>query len=576
MKKIIKAVIISVFVFFCSVFNANALENDSELKTEYIDKVYAYHYKRGILMSYGKLPFRYQNGKLSYCIEPWKVINTKLYTSTNDWTQSGYTDEEKRQMELISHYGYGYEGHNTVRYYMATQELIWLFKDDYVRWTTSLSDGAEEINVENEKNEILNLVNKHNVMPSFTGRCYSDDYGKTLVLEDINNVLDNYVIDTSLNYDRNNNSITIKLNRFGSNKILFRTKGNNNETLLFRSKGVESQSMVFFGFNDFKESELSINVDKVKVRINKRDSETKDLIKEKGTIFKVKDVNTGEYINEYLEVNDGYAIISLPKGKYELEEINASNGYVINKENQIFEINDNIMLNNEYYDIDVFNSHPKGEINVLKVNEDNIPLEGVEIGLYDSNFKMIKTYKTDVNGKITISDLDLETYYLKEISTLEGYILDNEYKKVELKYKDDKSNIVTENIKITNEKVKCDVVYITSSNDGTILPNVEINVYDENNNIVYNGKTNSEGKITIEKLPYGKYYIKQIKVPSGYILNEEIVYFSVNDMSCLSDIKVTNEKSIMPVTSSSSNILLNIFPFAIIGILFVIKKIMQN
>lgn len=574
MKKIIKAVIISVFVFFCSVFNANALENDSELKTEYIDKVYAYHYKRGILMSYGKLPFRYQNGKLSYCIEPWKVINTKLYTSTNDWAQSGYTDEEKRQMELISHYGYGYEGHNTVRYYMATQELIWLFKDDYVRWTTSLSDGAEEINVENEKNEILNLVNKHNVMPSFTGRCYSDDYGKTLVLEDINNVLDNYVIDTSLNYDRNNNSITIKLNRFGSNKILFRTKGNNNQTLLFRSKGVESQSMVFFGFNDFKESELSINVDKVKVRINKRDNETKDLIKEKGTIFKVKDVNTGEYINEYLEVNDGYAIISLPKGKYELEEINASNGYVINSENQMFEINDNITLNNEYYDIDVFNSHPKGEINVLKVNEDNMPLEGVEIGLYDSNFKMIKTYKTDVNGKINISDLDLETYYLKEISTLEGYILDNEYKKVELKYKDDKSNIVTENIKITNEKVKCDVVYITSSNDGTFLPNVEINVYDENNNIVYNGKTNSEGKITIEKLPYGKYYIKQIKVPSGYILNEKIVYFSVNDMSCLSDIKVTNEKSIMPVTSSSSNILLNIFPFAIIGILFVIKKIM--
>ena len=574
MKKIIKAVIISVFVFFCSVFNANALENDSELKTEYIDKIYAYHYKRGILMSYGKLPFRYQNGKLSYCIEPWKVINTKLYTSTNDWAQSGYTDEEKRQMELISHYGYGYEGHNTVRYYMATQELIWLFKDDYVRWTTSLSDGAEEINVENEKNEILNLVNKHNVMPSFTGRCYSDDYGKTLVLEDINNVLDNYVIDTSLDYDRNNNSITIKLNKFGSNKILFRTKGNNNETLLFRSKGVESQSMVFFGFNDFKESELSINVDKVKVRINKRDSETKDLIKEKGTIFKVKDVNTGEYINEYLEVNDGYAIISSPKGKYELEEINASNGYVINKENQIFEINDNITLNNEYYDIDVFNSHPKGEINVLKVNEDNIPLEGVEIGLYDSNFKMIRTYKTDVNGKINISDLDLGTYYLKEISTLEGYILDNEYKKVELKYKDDKSNIVTENIKITNEKVKCDVVYITSSNDGTFLPNVEINVYDENNNIVYNGKTNSEGKITIEKLPYGKYYIKQIKVPSGYILNEEIVYFSVNDMSCLSDIKVTNEKSIMPVTSSSSNILLNIFPFAIIGILFVIKKIM--
>lgn len=574
MKKIIKAVIISVFVFFCSVFNANALENDSELKTEYIDKVYAYHYKRGVLMSYGKLPFRYQNGKLSYCVEPWKVINTKLYTSTNDWTKSGYTEEEKKQMELISHYGYGYEGHNTIRYYMATQELIWLFKDDYVRWTTSLSDGAEEINIENEKNEILSLVNKHNVMPSFTGRCYSDDYGKNLVLEDINNVLDNYIIDTSLNYDKKGNTISIKLDKFGSNKILFRTKGNNNETLLYKSKGVESQSMVFFGFNDFKESEISINVDKVNVRINKRDSETKDLIKEKGTIFKVKNIDAGEYINEKLEINDGFATISLPKGKYELEEISASDGYVVNKQNYMFEINDNIILNNDYYDIDVFNSHPKGEINIIKLNEDNIPLEGVEFGLYDNKFKLIKTYKTDINGRININDLDLETYYLKEISTLEGYILDNEYKKVDLKYKDDKTDIVTKDIKLTNEKVKCDIVYITSSNDGINLKDVEINVYDENNNIVYNGKTDNNGKITIEKLPYGKYYIKQVKVPSGYILNEEIVYFSVNDMNCLSDIKVINEKTIMPVTSSSSNILLNIFPFALIGILFVIKKFM--
>ena len=111
----------------------------------------------------------------------------------------------------------------------------------------------------------------------------------------------------------------------------------------------------------------------------------------------------------------------------------------------------------------------KGEYTGTK-NPDNL----YTLNVYD--IESIKTYKTDVNGKINISDLDLETYYLKEISTLEGYILDNEYKKVELKYKDDKSNIVTENIKITNEKVKCDVVYITSSNDGTILPNVEINV----------------------------------------------------------------------------------------------------
>lgn len=575
MKKIINVVIIA-FTFFYSILNVKALENSSVLTTEYIDNVYAYHYKNGVLMSYGKLPFRYQNGNLAYCIEPWKVINTNTYISTNDWTKSGYTDEEKRQMELISHYGYGYEGHNTIKYYMATQELIWLFKDDYVKWTTSLSDPKEEINVENEKNEILNLVSKHNIKPSFSGRCYMQYFGDKVTISDSNNVLKNYSINTDLKYTINGNFVTFELNKFGNHKIILTQKSNsNNATTIYKSGNVESQTMASYGNIDLLSSEFNIVSLKVHVRINKRDSETKDLIKDENTIFKVKDINTGIYVNEELKTDkNGYAVIKLPKGKYEIEEVQASNGYVINKNNTIIDINDNINMNGSFYDIDIFNAHPKGQISVLKVNEEEVSLEDVEIGLYDNNHKLLNTYKTDNNGNIIISDLELGTYYLKEISTIEGYILDDEYKKIELKYKDDKTDIVNENIKLINEKVKCDIVYITSSNEGKRLKNIEINLYDENNNIVYNGITDENGKITIEKLPYGKYYIKQIKVPSGYILNDEIVYFSVNDMTCLSDINVINEKTIMPVTSASTNILLNIFPFALICGLFIVRKVL--
>lgn len=551
----------------------SALENDSTLTTKYIDNVYAYHYKSGVVMSYGKLPYRYQDGKLVYCIEPWRVIGENTYSSTDDWSMSGYTEEEKKRMELIVHYGYGYEGHDSLNYYLATQELIWLFKDDYVKWTTEYNENGPVINVENEKNEILRLVNLHDTIPSFSGRCFVQYLNDKVIVNDTNNVIDNYDIITDLKYTKNGSIIKFELNKFGKFNVKFVSKNLSGEsTKVYYVNNSNSQKMALFGFSDKKEVEISIIVEKAYMRINKRDNVTKDLIKDVGTIFKVKNTDTNTYVDEKLEVGkNGYATISLKKGNYEIEEINASNGYVINKEKKKIKIDDNIKMNGPYFDVDIFNDKPKGKITINKTDEEKNILSGVEIGLFDKDYKQINTLITKDKDNY-FSDLELGTYYIKELNTIEGYKLYDEYIKVDLSYIDDKTHIVNKDVDIINSKILCDIVYITSSED-KLLKDVELNVYNEKDEIVFNGKTDENGQVIINNLPYGRYYIKQIKVPSGYILNEEEYVLYVNDSTCIGKINVTNEKTVMPVTSTSINKCAVLFLiFSSLGIFNFVKK----
>ena len=235
MKKKFFAVILGLIGVITSISDAHALENDSNLTTQYIDNTYAYHYKSGVLRSYGKLPFRYQNGILVYCIEPDRVINYTVYNSTNNWSITGYSEDVKKQMELISYYGYEYPGHNTVKYYMATQELIWLYSDDSVKWMDRYStDGSlgNQINIDYEKNEILRLVKNHNKVPSFANLNYQSEYGKELSLNDTNGVFPNFDITTDLDFQRNGNNIKINLNKFGSSIINYSRKITNNKSTI--------------------------------------------------------------------------------------------------------------------------------------------------------------------------------------------------------------------------------------------------------------------------------------------------------------------------------------------------------
>lgn len=348
MKKYFKVILlIVIFTFGIKGVKADTVT----MSTSYIDNVWSFHYRNGSMWSYGQLPFRYVDGKLVYCLQPDVRISTSEYI-LYDFSRSGYSEEDRKNMELISYYGYRYDGHDSINYYIATQDLLWRFSpDDDIKWTTTNNEYGEVIDVSNEKNEILSLVSKHNILPSFNNSNNDILVNGVLELNDDNDVLSNYDLeyDDSLIIEKDNNNMKITPTKEGEYKIKLKHKVNyDSGTYIFDNFNTLTQMVGIFGAPTLIDGEFSINAKNSNINIYKRDKDSKELIYDKGITIKIKDIDNDIYVGEY-EFIDGVVNIKLPKGKYRIEELTTSGNYKLNDglEFTVDEDNEDIDFYNE-------------------------------------------------------------------------------------------------------------------------------------------------------------------------------------------------------------------------------------
>ncbi len=290
--------------------------------------------------------------------------------------------------------------------------------------------------------------------------------------------------------------------------------------------------------------------------------------------FKIKNLNTNTYVCQtvsypyketYCEFKtnaEGILITPFPleAGDYALEEVDQYiEGYLWNPNPLNFSIKANTIYD---YDPDLgaiielrfTNTAVKGIIEIYKlgeildINDGKYtyllkPLPNIHIGLYDYQGNFIQEYITDNNGYIKIENLKLGKYILKELKTSSNYLLDNQEYLIELKYQDQYTSIVSTTFTLKNYLKKGTIEFTkTDLTTGNPLPNVLIEIYTENNELIYTGITDIEGKIILDDLALGKYYLLEKEPLTGYLLNSEKIYFEITENNEIVKANMSNEK----------------------------------
>ena len=179
-----------------------------------------------------------------------------------------------------------------------------------------------------------------------------------------------------------------------------------------------------------------------------------------------------------------------------------------------------------------------GKVQVVKTGEGSTVLADVKFGVYsDSNCKnKIAELTTGEDGTGTSSDIPIGTVYLKELSTVNPYIISAEVKSATIT-----ANAVTK-VPFTNVAAKGKIriekvgdVLTSSKSEETEYSNVTVPAYTQKGlrGVVYEvrdsvGKvvatltTNDSGIAETELLPLGRYTVQEKSAPAAYVVDETI------------------------------------------------------
>lgn len=555
---VIKKIILVVFIFIVGMISVNA-KTDDIYAAEKIDGMYIRKISSSgkEVSKQGGFIRRTSDNSFVYCVEPFvDLINYYTYDVYNN-NQDKYLGIDKNTWEklsLIAYYGYQYGNHTEDYWYYITQVMIWRTVDPEASFyfTNTLGGENDERLYAKEIEEIESLVSNHYVTPEFEEIVLKD--GETKRFSDKNNVLSNYVVVGNSNVTIEDNELVVTKDTIGIEEIILRKDSSNfsDVPLVYINPG--SQKVLAVGNLEPVSCKVNVKVTGYSLKIIKVDALTGDALKTAGIKFNIYDADTNEFIMEVITDDNGEIIIDklLSKGNYKIKEVNNQtiDGYEINDEEIYFEITGE----EDLVTIEFPNNPVLGAIKVLKTNEDGNALAGVTFGLYQSDGTLVDIIVTDESGIALFENLQASTYQLKELATLDGYLLDETVHEIELKLENNKLETVT--IKLVNYQPKGSLEIIKVDTNNNPLPETEFVLYDSNRKEIKKTKTDSEGKIIIDNLLLGKYYLEEITPAEGYQLLDDIIEFEINNNKEVITITVTNEKIDIdiPDTEISMNI----------------------
>ena len=281
----------------------------------------------------------------------------------------------------------------------------------------------------------------------------------------------------------------------------------------------------------------------------------------------------GEVVDTITTGTDGTAKSKeLYLGKYEVKEITAPYGMVLNDEIHAVELvyaGQNIAVTET--ETSFYNERQRVEIDLVKSLEtdeaygvgNNGEIFDVTFGLYAETDLtaadgtvipadgLIEIISLDENGKGTVnSDLPFGSYYVKELSTNSAYVLNEQKYPVHFEYAGQDTAIVhlsaNDGEAIENEIIYGSVSGLKSDEDGNALGGAVIGIFKTGTeeftkeNAIQTTTSADNGSFSFEKVPYGTWVIREIESPTGFVLSEEEIAVTVGKVDEVVEIELVN------------------------------------
>ena len=295
-----------------------------------------------------------------------------------------------------------------------------------------------------------------------------------------------------------------------------------------------------------------------------------DIITLDGTVRYVK----GEVVDTITTGADGTAESKeLYLGKYEVQEITAAYGYVLNGEVHQVEL---IYAGQEVSVTETatafYNERQTATLSMIKVLEtnelfdigDNGEIKNVVFGLYAAEDitaadgavipvdGLIEVITFDESGLATVqTDLPLGSYYVKEIATDEHYVLNSD--KYEFSFDYAGQEIVSVVLSVNGgEAIENELIYGSVSGlkvtekDETLAEAViglfkkDETVFTEETALMITTSA-EDGFFSFENIPYGEWIVREIAQPVGFVLDETAYDVVIKEDGQVIEIEIVNE-----------------------------------
>lgn len=491
--------------------------------------------------------------RIYYCIDPAIPLEGALVGShdyivgkNNIINSSKITSAKYDKIEALAFYGYGYKDdkvdHTDKKWYGITQVMIWRVMRPDLNWTFKENRNAKPSKslYSKEVKELDALSDEFKKTSSFEDKRYNVLLGKEIKVEDTNKVLSNFFVVNSLNkinLVKDGNFLTIKGVKQGTETIHFSRKiHTNSRYALLKSNNF--QDIIVMGNGDLPFFNFKVTVTGGTFKLIKNDKDSEKNIPSGdasllGAEYKIYDINDN-LVSTIKTNSDGVASVVLDYGEYKIKESKAPSGYLLDDTVYNFKLDDK----NTSVDLNVYDEVIKGELVINKTKggsgEKYSPEEGAVFEIYDKENKLVSSVTTNSDGKASVM-LPYGNYVIKQVKGNDGYVISDD-REVSIR-----SSKVYE-VNIRNKKLSVfELTKLDKSSNKPIVGTV-FEIFDLDNNKLFEGSTNEKGKLVVYNLPVGSYYVKEKSASKYYKVSNDRYDFTIDDNGKVVKLKVFNEK----------------------------------